>query len=243
MTLLQEFLLPWRFILETRRAASMKQQKDAEMSKPKERKCVQLEHLNKICRDKPENDASMVMFHLTGQLADSLIDTWVPRAVEGTDPLNGFLKSLGSVLLAPRRTEQVEVDQRVETLRQIQYNMVLLNYFDGVLIARGETFSNYVSSVARMVAGGFLDGGESETFRKCHTEIAEVLLNMQSTCRYYLELCPKAKTFFPKGEGSSFDPAFALSERTRLDTLFQSTLKHAEPIIIDRPKFTSVSVN
>ena len=245
INVLQEFCLPWRFIEETRKSACIKHRLDAEASKPKDRKYKQLDHLNALSRDKPDNEVSLLQFFLTGQMNDCLIDAWVPRSVgDKADPLNGFLKSLGLVMMPLMKTEQEAIDTRMETLLHMQYNLTLLNYLDGVLVTRKEVFTAYVKSVARMAAGGFLKVSEWEIFQGCHASVLEDLGNMQASCRYYLELCPKAKEFFPEPDnGSSFDPDFALSERTRIDALLATKLKKARPIKIDRPQYSSVSEN
>ena len=64
---------------------------------------------------------------------------------------------------------------------------------------------------------------------------------MFATCRYYLELCPQAKEYFTESQGSSFDPEFSISEKSRLEALFKTTLKQAPPIQITQPQFFAVS--
>ena len=229
-------------MLETRSAASIKQRKDADLSKPNDHKSAQLQHVKNVSRDKADNEASLVTFHLTGQINDCLIDSWVPRSTKDrADPMNCYLKSLGAILLPLVGMEQEKIDARMGSLLQMQYNLTILNYLDTVLITRQEKFKNYVKSVARMAAGGFQNTVEREVFHELHAQVVDELSDMVATCRYYLELCPQAKESFTESQGSSFDPEFSISERSRLDALFKTTLKRAPPIQISQPQFFAVS--
>ena len=143
-------------MLETRSAASIKQRKDADLSKTNDHESAQLQHVKNVSRDKANIEASLVTFHLTGNITDYLIDSWFPHSIEDkADPMNCYLKSLGAILLPLVGIEQEKIDARMGSLLQMQYNLMILNYLDTVLITRQEIFEKYVKSVARMAAGGF----------------------------------------------------------------------------------------
>ena len=108
-------------MLETRSAASTKQRKDTDASKPNDHKCAQIGHVKSLSRDKVDTGACLVMFHLTCQITDFLTDSWFPRSFkEKTVPMNQYLKSLGRVLMSLKGIEQGMIDKRMESILRMQ---------------------------------------------------------------------------------------------------------------------------